>query len=204
MQGCVRGSSPSPPAALGSLRTCAQGAAAIIVGPLGSSLARVRISLPSGPWANGCVSLFRSSGSRDVTELEAFLAAGSVTLPIMDGGRADQSPALSLSEAQVLPNPSKSTIPLEPEVNVLVKLGNRMARKGKEQVDLDVANEERIVMGKRKRTEIGTKPKFPRVSATKSPLENDCKCRDSLLASLIAALDAKLDPIRSQLAAIEL
>ncbi|KAJ1116516.1 hypothetical protein NDU88_004726 [Pleurodeles waltl] len=49
MQGCVRGSSPSPPAVLGSLRTCAQGAAAALVGPLGSSLAHVRISLPSGP-----------------------------------------------------------------------------------------------------------------------------------------------------------
>ncbi|KAJ1142302.1 hypothetical protein NDU88_008629 [Pleurodeles waltl] len=71
MRGCIRGSSPSPPAALGSLRTCAQGAAAAIVGPLGSSLVRVRVSLPSGPQASCCVSLFRSSGSRDVTEHEA-------------------------------------------------------------------------------------------------------------------------------------
>ncbi|KAJ1109274.1 hypothetical protein NDU88_006637 [Pleurodeles waltl] len=55
MRGCVRGSSPSSPAALGSLHTCAQGAAADIVGPLSSSLVRVRISLPSGPWANRCV-----------------------------------------------------------------------------------------------------------------------------------------------------
>ncbi|KAJ1116768.1 hypothetical protein NDU88_004974 [Pleurodeles waltl] len=38
MQGCLRGSSPSPPAVLGSLRTCAQGAAAAIAGLLGSSL----------------------------------------------------------------------------------------------------------------------------------------------------------------------
>ncbi|KAJ1115480.1 hypothetical protein NDU88_003704 [Pleurodeles waltl] len=71
MRGCIRGSSPSPPAALGSLRTCAQGAAAAIVGPLGSSLVRVPVSLPSGPRASHCVSLFRSSGSRDVTEHEA-------------------------------------------------------------------------------------------------------------------------------------
>ncbi|KAJ1171697.1 hypothetical protein NDU88_003555 [Pleurodeles waltl] len=49
MQGCVQGSTPSPPAALGLLRTCVQGAAAAIVGPLGSLLARVRICLPSGP-----------------------------------------------------------------------------------------------------------------------------------------------------------
>ncbi|KAJ1178422.1 hypothetical protein NDU88_003668 [Pleurodeles waltl] len=49
MRGCIRGSSPSLPAALGSLRTCAQGAAAAIVGLLGSSLVRVRVSLPSGP-----------------------------------------------------------------------------------------------------------------------------------------------------------
>ncbi|KAJ1124248.1 hypothetical protein NDU88_002709 [Pleurodeles waltl] len=49
MRGCIRGSSPSPPAVLGSLRTCAQGAAAAIVGPLGSSLVCVRVSLPSGP-----------------------------------------------------------------------------------------------------------------------------------------------------------
>ncbi|KAJ1200759.1 hypothetical protein NDU88_004580 [Pleurodeles waltl] len=76
MRGCVRGSSPSPPAALGSLRTCAQGAATAIVGPLGSSLARVLISLPSGPWANRCVGLFRSSGSRDVTEHEACVFGG--------------------------------------------------------------------------------------------------------------------------------
>ncbi|KAJ1186363.1 hypothetical protein NDU88_003145 [Pleurodeles waltl] len=67
MRGCVRGSSPSPPAALGSLRTCGTA----LVGPLGSSLGHVRISLPSGPWANRCVGLFRSSGSRDVTEHEA-------------------------------------------------------------------------------------------------------------------------------------
>ncbi|KAJ1157913.1 hypothetical protein NDU88_010610 [Pleurodeles waltl] len=49
MRGCIRGSSPSPPAALGSLRTSAQGAAAAIVGPLSSSLVRVRVSLPTGP-----------------------------------------------------------------------------------------------------------------------------------------------------------
>ncbi|KAJ1186785.1 hypothetical protein NDU88_003566 [Pleurodeles waltl] len=71
MQGCIRGSSPSPPAALGSLRTCAQGAAAAIVGSLGSTLERVRVSLPSRPRASRCVSLFRSSGFRDVTEHEA-------------------------------------------------------------------------------------------------------------------------------------
>ncbi|KAJ1199136.1 hypothetical protein NDU88_002974 [Pleurodeles waltl] len=55
MRGCVRGSSPSTPAVLGLLRTCAQGAATAIVGLLRSSLARVCISLPSGPWANRCV-----------------------------------------------------------------------------------------------------------------------------------------------------
>ncbi|KAJ1092111.1 hypothetical protein NDU88_005223 [Pleurodeles waltl] len=71
MRGCICGSSPSLPAALGSLRTCVQGAAAAIVGPLGSSLVRVRVSLPSGPRTSRCVSLFRSSGSRDVTEHEA-------------------------------------------------------------------------------------------------------------------------------------
>ncbi|KAJ1097681.1 hypothetical protein NDU88_002798 [Pleurodeles waltl] len=71
MRGCVRGSSPSPPAALGSLRTCVQGAAAAIVGSFGSSLVRVRVSLPSGLWSSRCVRLFRSSGSREVTEHEA-------------------------------------------------------------------------------------------------------------------------------------
>ncbi|KAJ1095670.1 hypothetical protein NDU88_000829 [Pleurodeles waltl] len=65
MRGCVRGSSPSPPAVLGSLRNCAQGAAAGIVGPLGSSLERIRISLPSGPWVNRCVAC-RAATFRDV------------------------------------------------------------------------------------------------------------------------------------------
>ncbi|KAJ1169341.1 hypothetical protein NDU88_001234 [Pleurodeles waltl] len=57
VRGCIRGSSPSPLAGLGSLRICAQGAAAAIVGPLGSSLVRVRVSLPSGPWASRCYTL---------------------------------------------------------------------------------------------------------------------------------------------------
>ncbi|KAJ1171816.1 hypothetical protein NDU88_003674 [Pleurodeles waltl] len=57
MQGCVRGSSPSPPAAPGSLLTCVQGAAAAIVGPLGSSLVRICISLPSGPWRTAACAL---------------------------------------------------------------------------------------------------------------------------------------------------
>ncbi|KAJ1157914.1 hypothetical protein NDU88_010611 [Pleurodeles waltl] len=76
MRWCIRGSSPSPPAALGSLRTCTQGAAAAIVGPLGSSLVRVRVFLPSGPRASRCVDLARSSGSRDVTEHEACGSGG--------------------------------------------------------------------------------------------------------------------------------
>ncbi|KAJ1127584.1 hypothetical protein NDU88_005982 [Pleurodeles waltl] len=87
MQGCVRGSSPSLPAALGSLRTCAQGAAAAIVGPLGSSLARVRISLPSGPWANRCVSLFSVGSCSDGAESGESRGGGDVG----DGGDAGAS-----------------------------------------------------------------------------------------------------------------
>ncbi|KAJ1181006.1 hypothetical protein NDU88_006217 [Pleurodeles waltl] len=65
MRGCVRGSSPSPPAALGSLRTCAQGAAAAIVGPLGSSLVACprlfTIRAPDEPLRQ-FVQIFRVSG----------------------------------------------------------------------------------------------------------------------------------------------
>ncbi|KAJ1098085.1 hypothetical protein NDU88_003201 [Pleurodeles waltl] len=50
MRGCIRGSSPSPTVALGSLRTCAQGAAAAIAGLLGSSLgARPRLVSVGAP-----------------------------------------------------------------------------------------------------------------------------------------------------------
>ncbi|KAJ1183224.1 hypothetical protein NDU88_000049 [Pleurodeles waltl] len=50
MRGCIRGSSPSPPAALGSLRTCTQGAAAAIAGLLGSSLdVRPRLDTVGAP-----------------------------------------------------------------------------------------------------------------------------------------------------------
>ncbi|KAJ1115424.1 hypothetical protein NDU88_003648 [Pleurodeles waltl] len=68
MRGCIRGSSPSPPAALVSLRTCAQGAAAAIVGPLGSSLLRVRVSLPSGPRASRCVKVIKMDGANKVVQ----------------------------------------------------------------------------------------------------------------------------------------
>ncbi|KAJ1116767.1 hypothetical protein NDU88_004973 [Pleurodeles waltl] len=50
MRGFIRGSSPSPPAELGSLRTCAQGASAAIAGVLGSSLgARPRLVTVGAP-----------------------------------------------------------------------------------------------------------------------------------------------------------
>ncbi|KAJ1123958.1 hypothetical protein NDU88_002425 [Pleurodeles waltl] len=44
MQGCIRSSPPSPPTALASLRTCAQGTAAATARPFGSALgARPRL-----------------------------------------------------------------------------------------------------------------------------------------------------------------
>ncbi|KAJ1201879.1 hypothetical protein NDU88_005683 [Pleurodeles waltl] len=87
MRGCIRGSSPSPPAALGSLHTCAQGAAAAIVGPLGSSLVRVRVSLPSGARASRCVREQKRKLKKEpaLTELGSLKGASSREVEAVHG-----------------------------------------------------------------------------------------------------------------------
>ncbi|KAJ1082442.1 hypothetical protein NDU88_002610 [Pleurodeles waltl] len=73
LRGCIRSAPPSPPAALVSLRTCAQGTAAATAGPLGSALGPRPCLSPGSERAAASVGF---PGSRDIIKYKSCGSRG--------------------------------------------------------------------------------------------------------------------------------